>query len=140
MSKDQFLTARSTQTWKALGINFYVAGVGSWILFTLPTTAAYYGIYGLIAYVVACIFPSFVLMFIGPLIRKKCPNGVTITEFIKHRYGRLCHACVGIMVVFYMSISYISELTALGSTLTATYGINSTIPIIITALVTTIYT
>jgi len=26
MSKDQFLTARSTQTWKALGINFYVAG------------------------------------------------------------------------------------------------------------------
>ncbi|ORX81546.1 hypothetical protein BCR32DRAFT_220143 [Anaeromyces robustus] len=140
MSKDQFLTARSSQTWKALGINFYVAGVGSWILFTLPTTAAYYGIYGLIAYVVACVVPLIVLMFMGPLIRKKCPNGVTITEFIKHRYGRLCHACVGIMVVFYMSIFYISELTALGSTMTATYGLNSTIPICMTVLVTTLYT
>ncbi|OUM70300.1 hypothetical protein PIROE2DRAFT_52825 [Piromyces sp. E2] len=74
------------------------------------------------------------------MIRSKCPNGVTITEFIKHRYGRLCHACVGIMVVFYMSITYISELTALGSTLTATYGLNSTIPIILTTLVTTLYT
>ena len=39
-----------------------------------------------------------------------------------------------------MSISYISELTALGSTMTATYGLNSIIPICITALVTTIYT
>jgi Na+/proline symporter len=140
MSKDQFLTARSSQSWKALGINFYVAGIGSWILFTLPTTAAYNGIYGLIAYVVACVVPLIVLIFIGPAIRKKCPNGVTITEFIKERYGRLCHACVGIMVVFYMSISYISELTALGSTMTATYGLNSIIPICITALVTTIYT
>ena len=74
------------------------------------------------------------------MIRRKCPNGVTITEFIKYRYGRLCHACVGIMVVFYMSICYISELTALGSTLTATYGLNSTIPIIVVAVVTTIYT
>lgn len=81
-----------------------------------------------------------VLIIIGPAIRKKCPNGVTITEFIKERYGRLCHACVGIMVVFYMSISYISELTALGSTVTATYGLNSIIPICVTALVTTIYT
>jgi len=140
MSKDQFLTARSSQSWKALGINFYVAGIGSWILFTLPTTAAYNGIYGLIAYVVACIVPLVVLIFIGPAIRKKCPNGVTITEFIKERYGRLCHACVGVMVVFYMSITYVSELTALGSTVTATYGVNSILPICMTALVTTIYT
>jgi len=140
MSKDQFLTARSSQSWKALGINFYVAGIGSWILFTLPTTAAYYGIYGLIAYVIACVVPLIVLIFIGPAIRKKCPNGVTITEFIKERYGRLCHAFVGIMVVFYMSITYISELTALGSTMTATYGLNSIIPICMTALVTTVYT
>ncbi|ORX56472.1 hypothetical protein BCR36DRAFT_161535 [Piromyces finnis] len=140
MSKDQFLTARSTQTWGALGINFYVAGVGSWILFTLPTTSAYNGIYGLIAYVVACVVPLIVLMFIGPMIRKKCPKGVTITEFVKLRFGKLLNAFVGIMVVFYMAIFYISELTALGSTLTATYGINSTIPIIVTAVVTSIYT
>jgi len=140
MSKDQFLTARSSQTWKALGINFYVAGIGSWILFTLPTTAAYYGIYGLVAYVIACVVPLILLIFIGPAIRKKCPNGVTITEFIKERYGRLCHACVGVMVVFYMSITYISELTALGSTMTATYGLNSIVPICMTALVTTLYT
>jgi len=44
------------------------------------------------------------------------------------------------MVVFYMSITYISELTALGSTMTATYGLNSIIPICMTALVTTVYT
>lgn len=74
------------------------------------------------------------------MIRKKCPHGVTITEFVKKRYGKVCHAFVGVMVVFYMSIFYISELTALGSTVSATYKIDSVLPICFTVLVTTIYT
>ena len=45
------------------------------------------GILGLCAYAFSTIAPVWAFGLLGPQIRKYCPDGFTLAEFIRRRYG-----------------------------------------------------
>ncbi|TPX35067.1 hypothetical protein SmJEL517_g02485 [Synchytrium microbalum] len=138
-SMDTFLTARSSQGWLPLGLNFFAAGLGVWTIFTLPQVGAELGVLGVFDYAFACIVPLLLLMWMGPKIRSKIPGGVTITEFVRYRYGILSEILTGLVTLLYMAVYLCSELTALSDFL-ITYDIPPLVPVIIVCVATSLYT
>ncbi|KAJ3055491.1 hypothetical protein HK097_010350 [Rhizophlyctis rosea] len=138
-SKDTWLTARNTQGWLSLGTNFFAAGLGVWTVFAIPEVGTGLGLIGTVDYAIACILPLFALCYMGPLLRRKAPNGVTITQFVHTRFGWAAQLVTNLTTLFYMGIYLISELTALAFLL-ETYGIDPLWPQIVVCSATIIYT
>jgi len=63
------------------------AALGSGILFSYPEISTIAGVQGLIIYALASSLPLLVFGALGPIIRKKCPEGFVLTEWTRQRYG-----------------------------------------------------
>lgn len=61
--------------------------LGSGILFAYPEIATIAGVQGLIVYSLSSSLPLMVFGFLGPIIRRKCPEGFVLTEWTRQRYG-----------------------------------------------------
>lgn len=61
--------------------------LGSGILFAYPEIATIAGVQGLVVYALASSLPLMVFGFLGPVIRRKCPEGFVLTEWTRERYG-----------------------------------------------------
>nr|POE87710.1 hypothetical protein CFP56_10939 [Quercus suber] len=61
--------------------------LGSGILFTYPNIAALAGVQGLLVYALASGLPLLIFAALGPIIRRKCPEGFVLTEWTRQRYG-----------------------------------------------------
>lgn len=61
--------------------------LGSGILFSYPEISTIAGVQGLVIYTLASSLPLLVFAFLGPIIRKKCPQGFVLTEWTRQRYG-----------------------------------------------------
>lgn len=61
--------------------------LGSGILFSYPEIATIAGVQGLVVYTLSSSLPLLVFGFLGPIIRKKCPEGFVLTEWTRQRYG-----------------------------------------------------
>ena len=62
-------------------------GLGSGVLFTYPEIATIAGVQGLIVYALSSSLPLLVFGYLGPIIRRKCPEGFVLTEWTRQRYG-----------------------------------------------------
>ena len=63
------------------------AALGSGILFTYPEIATICGVQGLVVYALSSSLPLLVFAWLGPIIRRKCPEGFVLTEWARQRYG-----------------------------------------------------
>jgi hypothetical protein len=61
--------------------------LGSGILFTYPEISTIAGLQGLLVYTLASALPLMAFAFLGPIIRRKCPDGFVLTEWTRERYG-----------------------------------------------------
>lgn len=61
--------------------------LGSGILFAYPEIATIAGVQGLVIYALSSALPLMVFGFLGPVIRRKCPEGFVLTEWTRQRYG-----------------------------------------------------
>jgi Na+/proline symporter len=116
------------------------SGIGSSILYAYPEVGTLAGLLGVFMYAFGSIVPIFVFAWLGPLIRKKCPGGFTLTQFILERFGRINQIYISLMSIAYMFCFMISELSAVGSILELLTGVSKYAPVICIAVVTTIYT
>lgn len=143
--RDAYLTARDTQGAWPLALSFFAAGLGAWILFTPAEVGATVGVVGVVGYAVAAGLPFIALAWLGPLIRARVPAGVTLTDWVRLRFGRPMQAYVAVVSVFYMFIFMTAELTAVGGVVGLLTGAAERsllwlAPIALVALVTTAYT
>ncbi|KAJ1985227.1 hypothetical protein H4R34_000186 [Dimargaris verticillata] len=139
-SKELFLAARQTQNALPLGLNFLATSIGTWILFSLPEIGTIAGLLGVIAYSLACVFPLIVFAWLGPIIRRHNPDGFSLVSYVLQRFGRPLHILYCLIIIVYMALFLVSEFTGIGSILSLLAGIEGPVPVIILALVTTIYT
>lgn len=65
----------------------WLTGLGSGIFFTYPEIATIAGVQGLVVYALASALPLLIFGFLGPIIRRKCPEGFVLTEWARQRYG-----------------------------------------------------
>jgi Na+/proline symporter len=118
----------------------FCSGIGSSILYAYPEVGALAGLLGTFMYAFGSIIPLFAFAWLGPLIRKKCPGGFTLTQFILERFGRITQIYISLMSIAYMFCFMISELSAFGDILELLTGVSKYGPVIALAVITTIYT
>ena len=110
------------------------SALGAWILFGPASAATWGGIGAVIGYALGTATPMLFLYNFGPKIRKEFSKGLTLTEFIKKRFGKgILKICL-FLILFYLTIFLIAEVTAIAALLKYT----SQVPLWITAAITLI--
>ena len=118
----------------SLTASLTASALGAWILFGPASAATWGGIGAVIGYALGTAAPMLFLYNFGPKIRKEFPNGLTLTEFIKKRFGtNILKICL-FLILFYLTIFLIAEVTAIAALLKYT----SQVPLWITAAITLI--
>jgi len=132
-NKSYIVGNRSENTF-SLTASLTASALGAWILFGPASAATWGGIGAVIGYALGTASPMIFLYNFGPKIRKEFPKGLTLTEFIKKRFGiGILKICL-FLILFYLTIFLIAEVTAIASLL----NFISQIPLWITAGVTLI--
>ena len=118
----------------SLTASLTASALGAWILFGPASAATWGGLGAVIGYALGTAAPMLFLYNFGPKIRKEFPNGLTLTEFIKKRFGTgILKICL-FLILFYLTIFLIAEVTAIAALLKYT----SQVPLWVTAAITLI--
>lgn len=110
------------------------------MLFTYPELATLAGVQGVIIYALASALPLFIFASLGPIIRRKCPEGFVLTEWTRQRYGVAAALYLGFMTLVTLFLYMVAELSAVGQVVNALTGLDGLPVIIVQCVVTTIYT
>lgn len=99
------------------------------------------GLFGLGAYAFSTIAPLWAFAFFGPLIRRYCPDGFTLAEFVRRRFGWPIGIFSALVFLGFMFCFMIVELNTYSVIVrTIQPDINKVVPPLVIALTTTIYT
>jgi Na+/proline symporter len=109
-------------------------------LFSYPQLATLAGVQGVVVYAATTSAPLMIFAWLGPIIRKKCPEGFVLTEWARQRYGLITALYLSFFTLVTMFLYMIAELSALQQTVGALTGLDGLPVIIVEAVVTTIYT
>ena len=118
----------------SLTASLTASALGAWILFGPASAATWGGIGAVIGYALGTAAPMLFLYNFGPKIRKEFPKGLTLTEFIKKRFGLGILKISLFLILFYLTIFLIAEVTAIASLL----NFISQVPLWLTAAATLI--
>jgi len=136
---DQFM-AKNTQHWIPLGMSYAVGALGVWVLLGFPEIGTTWGWWGVLGYTFSGSVPFFVVMYLGPKVRRSLGDAYSLSDWAKARYGRGAQMIVGLTSIFYMFIFMTAELSATASVLRMLGGVSSWASIVPLALITMLYT
>lgn len=94
----------------------------------------------MVIYALSSGLPLFIFAALGPIIRRKCPEGFVLTEWTKQRYGTITALYLGAMTLLTLFLYMVSELSAIGQVVTLLSGLDGLPVMIVQCLITTIYT
>lgn len=137
---EDYLVARNSQPASTLGLSFFAAGVGAWVLFVPPEVGAGVGLAAALGYGVAAAVPLLLLGLLGPRLRRAVPHGHSLTELVRVRFGPVVHAWVIVVSMAYMLLFVASELTAAAAAGSILAGIPAWLTILGVAGATLLYT
>ncbi|KAF2176164.1 hypothetical protein K469DRAFT_678988 [Zopfia rhizophila CBS 207.26] len=139
-TKTEWLSSNGTQKGIPLALNFIASALGSGILFTYPQIATICGVQGVVVYALSSSLPLLVFGLLGPIIRRKCPEGFVLTEWTRLRYGAIAGLFLSLCTLITLFLYMVAELSALQQIITALTGLNGLPAVIIQCAITTIYT
>ncbi len=116
----------------SLTTSLTASALGAWILFGPASAATWGGIGAVIGYALGTAAPMMFLYNFGPKIRKEFSNSLTLTEFINKRFGLKIVKLSLFLILFYLTIFLIAEVTAIAFLL----NFISQVPLWITAGIT----
>ena len=97
-----------------IGIATLVASMfGTWVLMSPGETGANFGVVSLIGYALGMAGIPVMFMFVGPRIRQLMPNGHSVTEYVRHRFGAVPFISIAVVIIFVMGIFIAAEMTAI---------------------------
>jgi Na+/proline symporter len=132
-NKNYIIGDRDENTF-SLTASLTASALGAWILFGPASAATWGGIGAVIGYALGTAAPMLLLYNFGPKIRKEFPNGLSLTEFIKKRFGIGILKISLFLILFYLTVFLIAEVTAIATLL----NFISQVPLWITAGITLI--
>jgi Na+/proline symporter len=109
-------------------------------LFTYPEIATICGVQGLVVYALSSSLPLLIFGVLGPVIRRKCPEGFVLTEWTRQRYGAVTGLFLSFCTLVTLFLYMVAELSALQQIVTALTGMDGLPAVIVQCAVTTIYT
>ncbi|CAO1626544.1 unnamed protein product [Parajaminaea phylloscopi] len=116
--------------------------MSSSLLFGYPQLAVIpdAGVLGLTGYCFGTVAPLWLFAWLGPRIRTMCPDGFTLAEFFRRRYGWPVGVLMAATFVGFMFCFMLVELNTYGSVVSTLGNVNPTVAALIVAITTTIYT
>ncbi len=111
-NKNYIIGNRDENTF-SLTSSLAASALGAWILFGPASAATWGGLGAVIGYALGAATPMLLLYNFGPKIRKEFPKGVSLTEFIKKRFGLGILKISLFLILFYLVIFLIAEVTAI---------------------------
>jgi Na+/proline symporter len=108
-----------------------------------------------VVYSLSSALPLLVFAFLGPIIRRKCPEGFVLTEWTRQRYGTIAALYLSALTYEDQRLSFpllttsslitlflymVAELSALQQIVNTLTGLNGLPVVIVECVVTTIYT
>ena len=140
IDSDRYLSARGTQNTMSIMLSLFASGMGIWVLLG-PSEVGYYGgFWDVFGYALSASTPFLLLAYVGPIIRKKLPNGVTLADYAKSRAGRPMQIYVGLISILYMFTFLFAEFIAIGKVMEILVGMNPLFPMVAVGVVTAGYT
>lgn len=133
---ETFVTARGQFGTVATTATLFASAMGSWILFGPPEAATWGGVPAVVGYSVGAALPSLLYIPLSHRLRTLMPEGHTLTEYVRHRYGRAMHGIVLAIMLFYLFIALSAQVTAMAFILQLVAGV----PLWVTAGVTLVAT
>ena len=110
---NNYLTANRNIGLFSLTTSLTASALGAWILFGPASAATWGGIGAVIGYSLGTAFPMFFLIYLGKKIRKEFPNGSSLIEFMRKKFGKSLFKLILLMTIFYMFIFLCAEVTAI---------------------------
>ncbi len=103
-----------------VGIATLVASMfGTWVLVSPGETGANFGVIALAGYALGMAGIPVMFMFVGPRIRQLMPNGHSVTEYVRHRFGMVPFVAIFIAIIFVIGIFITAEMTAITEAVSA---------------------
>jgi Na+/proline symporter len=93
-----------------------------------------------VVYALSSALPLLIFAVLGPIIRRKCPQGFVLTEWTRQRYGRIAALYLSFMTLVTLFLYMVSELSAVGQVINLLTGLDGLPVLIVECIVTTIYT
>ena len=135
-----YLTANRSVGLFSLTTSLTASALGAWILFGPVSASTWGGIGSIIGYSLGTAFPMLLLIFLGKKIRKEFPNGSTLVEFLRKKFGKSLFKLILLMMIFYMFIFLCAEVTAISVLINYISGTPLWLTALIVLLTTLTYT
>lgn len=110
---EDYVSARGQFGAGATTATLFASGMGSWILFGPPEAATWGGLPAILGYALGASLPSLLYIPLGQRLRTLMPNGHSLTEYVRHRYGRAMHVFVLSIMIFYLFIALCAQVTGM---------------------------
>ncbi len=137
---NNYLTANRNIGLFPLTTSLVASAIGAWILFGPVAAATWGGIGAVIGYALGTAFPMIFLIYLGKKIRKEFPNGSSLIEFMRKKFGKSLFKLILLMTIFYMFIFLCAEVTAVALLINFISGTELWITALIVLLATLTYT
>ena len=137
---NNYLTANRSVGLFSLTTSLTASALGAWILFGPVSASTWGGIGSIIGYSLGTAFPMLLLIFLGKKIRKEFPNGSTLVEFLRKKFGKSLFRLILLMMIFYMFIFLCAEVTAISVLINYISGTPLWLTALIVLLTTLTYT
>jgi len=122
-SVEGLLTARNSTGPRRTTATLVASVMGVWILFSAPEAGAGFGIAAVVGYAVGQGVPMLAYARLAPRIRELVPDGHSLTEYARARYGTAMYAFVLAVSALYMFVFLAAELTGIASALSLVAGV-----------------
>ena len=109
---NNYLVANRSISTFYLSTSFIASSLGAWVLFGPASAATWGGIGSIIGYALGSAFPFFLLLYLGKKFRTEYPNGKTLIEVIRLKFGKNLFKLILLLSIFYMTVFLIAEVTA----------------------------
>ena len=137
---NNYLTANRSVGLFSLTTSLTASALGAWILFGPVSASTWGGVGSIIGYSLGTASPMLFLIFLGKKIRKEFPNGSTLVEFLRKKFGKSLFKLILLMMIFYMFIFLSAEVTAISVLINYISGTSLWLTALIVLLTTLTYT
>ncbi len=121
---NNYLVANRSVGTFSLTSSLVASALGAWILFGPASAATWGGIGAVIGYALGTAFPLFILIYLGKKFRTSYPKGKTLIGIIRIKFGLKLSKLILFLSIFYMTIFFIAEVTAVSILINYISGID----------------
>ena len=113
LNNSNYIIGNRDENTFSLTTSLAASALGAWILFGPASAATWGGLGAVIGYALGTATPMLLMYNFGPKIRKEFPRGLSLTEFIKKRFGLRILKMSLFLILSYLIIFLIAEVTAI---------------------------